>query len=69
MSRGLHFYFNDLKNIKLKIMTNEEIEIQINRNNNGIYRLLTSDLPTEIILFRMRVLSRNNERLIEQQNK
>jgi len=50
-------------------MTNEEIEIQISRNNNGIYRLLTSDLPTEIVLFRIRVLSRNNERLIERQNK
>jgi len=49
-------------------MTNEQIERKVNDNRDMIQKLLSSDLPINIIHDTIKLLALRNERLLNQLN-
>lgn len=50
-------------------MTDEEIQLKIDKNRDEINKILHMDWPLELVYVRIRMLSAQNEKLIEKLNK
>jgi len=49
-----------------QIMDNAQLREQINKNRDEIEKLLSSELPIDIVKFNIEILSARNERFIKQ---
>jgi len=73
MQNELESVLNSVKEYVVKpdvmssqIMDNMQLREQINKNRNEIDKLLSSELPIDIIKFNIEILSARNERFIKQ---